>query len=33
MYIPPFICGIFFTILVEAIALIVYGIYTSGKDE
>ncbi len=33
MYIPPFVCGIFFTILVEVVALIIYGIYISGKDK
>lgn len=33
MYIPPFVCGIFFTILVEVVALIIYGIFLSGKDK
>lgn len=33
MYIPPFVCGIFFTILAEVVALIVYGIFLSGKDK
>ena len=33
MYIPQFICGIFATVLVEVIALIIYGIYLSGKDK
>ena len=33
MYIPQFVCGIFFTILVEVVALIIYGIYISGKDK
>lgn len=33
MYIPPFICGILFTILVEVVALIIYGIFLSGKDK
>ena len=33
MYIPPFVCGILLTILVEVVALIIYGIYISGKDK
>ena len=33
MYVPPFVCGILATVLVEAIALIIYGIYISGKDK
>lgn len=33
MYIPPFICGIFATVLVEAMALIIYGIYLNGRDK
>ena len=33
MYIPPFVCGILATVLVEMIALIIYGIYISGKDK
>lgn len=33
MYIPPFACGVIATVLVELIALIIYGIYISGKDK
>ena len=33
MYIPPFVCGILATVLVEVVILIIYGIYTGGKDE
>ena len=33
MYIPPFVCGILATVFVEVIALIIYGIYLSGKDK
>ena len=33
MYIPPFVCGILVTILVEVVAVIIYGIYLSGKDK
>ena len=33
MYISPFVCGILATVLVEVIALIIYGIYISGKDK
>ena len=32
MYIPPFVCGIIATILVEVILLIIYGIYINRKD-
>lgn len=32
MYIPPFVCGIIATILVEVILLIIYGIYINWKD-
>lgn len=33
MYIPPFVCGILATVLVEVAILIIYGIYISGKDK
>lgn len=33
MYIPPFVCGILFTIWVEVVAVIIYGIYLNGKDK
>ena len=33
MYIPAFVCGILATVFVEVIALIIYGIYISGKDK
>lgn len=33
MYIPPFVCGILATVLVESIAIIIYGIYLNGKDK
>lgn len=33
MYISPFVAGILVTLFVEAIALIVFGIYSNIKDE
>lgn len=31
MYIPPFICGVLATLIVELIALIIYGIVGGNK--
>lgn len=31
MYIPPFVCGVLATIIVELIALIIYGIIGGNK--
>lgn len=31
MYIPPFVCGVLATLIVELIALIIYGIVGGNK--
>jgi hypothetical protein len=31
MYIPPFVCGVLATLIVELIALIIYGIIGGNK--
>lgn len=33
MYVPPFVCGIFFTIIVEIAAVIVWAVVADHKNK
>lgn len=33
MYIPEFWCGVLITIIIEAVALIIYGIYKNREEK